>query len=170
MTKAKDFVAALQNQRSAQPRSVEDYWKRQEALWLGDLEALRGSIRQWMGPVVEARAAAISDKSFSIMEPDLGRYDAPGLEISLLTEPPQVVLLRPRGLRVVGHVEIGGNSAVGAAGRVDLECGVRREILLRFHQNDRTTWYSFSAGKKRELDEEVFFDLLARTADIRTAS
>jgi hypothetical protein len=88
----------------------------------------------------------------------------------LLTEPPQVVLVRPRGLRVVGVVETGGTRVVGANGRIDLECGIKREIVLRFRKDNTTTWCSFSAGKKRELNEDVFFDLLARTADIRTAS
>ncbi|MEO8284325.1 MAG: hypothetical protein ABI568_13155 [Pseudarthrobacter sp.] len=170
MTKAKDFLAALRSQQIAQPGSAEEYWKRQQSMWLDDLSMLRDSIRQWMSPVVEDHSATIEDRVFSTMEPDLGRYDAPGLEFVLLMEPPQVVLVRPRGLRVVGVVETGGSRVVGASGRVDLECGVKREIVLRFRKDDRTTWYSFSAGKKRELDEDVFFDLLARTTDIRTAS
>src|SRR5262249_36937958 len=105
MTKAKDFVAALRSQRALPPESVEEDWRRQQSLWLDDLSALRGSIVRWMGPVVEDRAAAVDEKVFSTMEPDLGRYDAPGLEIALLTDPPRVVLVRPRGLRIVGITE-----------------------------------------------------------------
>ncbi len=163
-------MAALRNQQSARPEDVEEYWKRQQSLWLTDLSVLRNSIKQWMGPVVQDRAATVEDKLFSTMEPDLGGYDAPGLHLTLLTEPTQVVLLRPRGLRIVGVVETGGSRVVGANGRVDLECGVRREIVLRFQKDGVTTWYSFSAGKKREFNEDVFFALLARAADIRSTS
>lgn len=170
MTKAKEFVAALRSQQSAQPEGVEEYWKRQKSLWITDLSSLRASIKQWMAPVVQDHAATVEGKGFLAMEPDLGGYDAPGLELMLLTEPPQAVLLRPRGLRVVGVVETGGSRVVGANGRIDLECGVRREIVLRFRKDDVTTWYSFSGGKKREFDEEIFFELLARVADIRAAS
>ncbi len=170
MTKAKDFVAAVQSQRLARPESVEEYWKRQQTIWLTDLSNLRDSIKRWMGPVVEDGAAVIKDHAFPTLEPDLGRYDAPGLEIELLTDPLQVVLLRPRGLRIAGVVDTGGSRVVGASGRVDLECGVKREIILRFRNDHRTTWCSFSSGKKVEVDEDAFFELLARTADIRTPS
>lgn len=170
MTKAKDFVTAVMSQRRAQPESVDEYRKRQRSIWLADLSELGVSIKKWMGPVVDANAVTIEDKLFPTTEPDLGNYDAPGLELDLLTEPLQVVLVRPRGLRVVGVVESGGHRVVGASGRVDLECGVKREIILRFRQNDATSWCSFGTGNKRELSEEVFFELLARTADLQTSS
>ncbi len=169
MTKAQDFVTAVKSQR-VQPESVEEYWKRQRSIWLADLFDLQGAIKVWMGPVVDANAVTIEDKLFSTTEPDLGTYDAPGLELALLTDPLQVVLVRPRGLRVVGVVESGGHRVVGASGRVDLECGVKREIVLRFRHDDSTTWYSFSSGNKRELNEDVYFELLARTADLPTLS
>lgn len=170
MTKARDFLAALQHQRSGQSENVADYWKRQQSLWLADLSALQGEVKRWLAPILEARAVVVEEKSVPIMEPDLGSYDAPVLEITLLTDPSQVVQLRPRGLRVVGIVETGGSRVIGASGRVDLECGVKREILLRFRKDEATSWYSFSAGNKRELNEELFFELLARIADIRLAS
>lgn len=170
MTKAKDFVAALRSHQHAESQSVEEYWKRQQSLWLADLSVLRDSIRQWMSPVVEDRAATVVDRAFPTMEPDLGGYDAPGIEIALLTEPPSVVLVRPRGLRIVGVIETGGSRVLGASGRVDLECGVKREIILRFRNDGTTAWYSFGTGVRRQLNEDVFFELLARTADIRTAS
>jgi hypothetical protein len=170
MTKAKDFVTAVMSQKRAQPESVEEYWRRQRSLWLTDLSELRDSIKNWMGPVVVANAVTVEDKLFSTTEPDLGTYDAPGLELALLTEPHQVVLVRPRGLRVVGVVQSGEHRIVGASGRVDLECGAKREIILRFRQEEATTWYSFGTGKKRELNEDVYFELLARTADLPTQS
>ncbi len=169
MTKVKDFVAAVRSQRRAQPESVEGYWQRQQLSWLSDLSKLRDDIKNWMGPVVEDNAVTVKDKIFPTTEPDLGTYDAPGLELDLLTEPLQVVLVRPRGLRVVGVVESGGRRIVGASGRVDLECGVKREIILRFRRDDATSWCSFGTGNKRELSEEVFFELLARTADLQTS-
>jgi hypothetical protein len=149
--------------------SVEEYWKRQKSLWLADLASLETSVKQWMTPVVQERAAIVEDKAFSTMEPDLGGYEAPGLALTLMMDPPQIVLLRPRGLRIVGVVETGGSRVVGANGRVDLECGIKREIVLRFRKDDMTVWYSFGGGKKRSFDEELFFELLARVADVRSS-
>jgi hypothetical protein len=164
MTKANEFVSAVQRQRRSTPESVDEFLKRQHAAWLSDLVQLQLSITSWMNPVVSANAATVHEKSFSITEPDLGTYDAPGLEISLLTEPLQVVNVRPRGLRISGIVETGGNRVVGASGRVDMECGASREIILRFRQAEGSQWCSYGGGSKRVLDEELFFELLAKTA------
>lgn len=168
MASAKDLVAAVRGQRAAgaEPSSVQDYWKRQHQAWLDDLTALRAQMKAWLAPVVEANVAQTKDVEFSTAEPDLGHYMAPGLDIELLADPPQIVTVRPRGLRIVGIVEAGGARVVGANGRVDLECGVRREILLRFRKNETTSWCSFGDGTRRDLGEGLFFDLLFKTAEI----
>jgi hypothetical protein len=100
------------------------------------------------------------------MEPDTGPYDAPGLEIALLTANPRTIVVRPRGVRIVGLVQTDGARVSGARGRVDLECGVAREILLRFKDDGPAKWVSFSGGEKKELDEGLFFELLAQIADL----
>ncbi len=68
-----------------------------------------------------------------------------------------------RGARVLGVVETGGRRVVGASGRVDLECGVKREVLLRFTRTgESAVRCSFTGGERCELDEELFFELIPR--------
>ncbi|MGH7272531.1 MAG: hypothetical protein ACREJ3_19045 [Polyangiaceae bacterium] len=119
--------------------------------------------------MIDAHLATVGDQEFPMMEPDVGQYVAPGLEISLVVgEDARSVVLRPRGMRIAGIVVTGGARAVGARGRVDIECGVAREILLRFKGDDgQTTWISFSGGGKRALDEGVFFELLANVTELK---
>lgn len=166
MARAKDFLRALQTAQHDDVQSVDDFWKRQKEDWSEDLLKLRRSILTWLAPVVEASSATAKNISFRLEEPDTGSYDAPGLKITLLTANPRTIRVRPRGVRVVGLVQTGGARVVGARGRVDLECGVAREILLRFKDNGPAKWVSFSGGEKKELDEGLFFELLARIADI----
>ena len=63
-------------------------------------------------------------------------------------------------------MQAGGARVVGARGRVDVECVVAREMLLRFTDGGPTRWLSFSRGEKKELDEDLFFELLARVAGL----
>jgi hypothetical protein len=167
MTKANDFVRALQTAGHGGAETVDDARKRQKLDWLRDLEALRGSIRRWLGPVMEAGLATVTDKDFPLAEPDVGHYTAPGMEITLVVAgETRTVSVRPRGLRVAGVVATGGARAVGAHGRVDLESGVAREILLRFKDGEAARWISFGGGEKRLLDEDTFFELVARVAEV----
>lgn len=170
MSSAQKFVDALQKGGSrGAARSVEDFWRRYRDRWLQDLGQLRDQVGVWLAPVLKTDMARAVRSDFSTTEPDLGTYLAPGLKIELLSSPPRTVLLRPRGGRVVGLVETPGRPTVGAAGRVDLEQGASREPLLRFLEDgERTTrWLSFAGGEERELNEDLFFELLARCAGIR---
>jgi hypothetical protein len=166
MTTAKDFLKALQATGRDDVRSVDAYWARQRNEWVADLADLRQSIVGWLAPVREAKLATWKDVDFTLTEPDTGPYVAPGLEIALLAAAPRTVVVRPRGVRVVGLAQTDGARVVGARGRVDLECGVAREILLRFKNDGPAVWVSFSGGERRELDEDLFFHLVARLADI----
>jgi hypothetical protein len=165
MAKANEFLRALQAQQGG-VENVGDYWPRRHATWLEDLRALRARIRDWMRPIEEARFATVADIDFATNEPDVGYYMAPGLELRVLVGEPRQVAIHPRGLQVGGVVESGGARILGAMGRVDFECGATREILLRFRQGDTTTWASFSGGARRDLDEDLFFELLARTTGV----
>lgn len=165
MAKANELLRAL---RAVHGRdsTVQDYWKRHKDQWVEDLRTLRSSVRDWMKPIEQEGFALVADTDFAITEPDVGHYLAPGLAIQVLVQEPKQVMLRPRGVRVVGVVEAGGARVLGAMGRVDLESGVTREILLRFRTDEVTSWASFSQGSRRDLDEDLFVELLARTADL----
>lgn len=165
MTKANEFLRALRTARGGE-QGVEEFWQRQKTAWLADLRFLRETIRGWMRSVEDAGFAVVADTDFPITEPDVGYYLAPGLVIEVLVKEPRRVLVQPRGLRIAGVVEADGRRIVGAIGRVDLECGATRQILLRFPREGATAWASYAGGAKRDLDEDLFFELLARTADV----
>jgi len=166
MTRANEFLKALQDAQK-RPETVDEVLQRQKAEWLQDLRQLAVSVADWLAPLVNAAVAKVLPKPFDIEEPDIGSYEASGLEISLVVGGERrVVLLRPRGMRISGVVQTGGARIIGARGRVDIECGVTREILLRFREDVTTDWVSFARGEKRSLDEDVFFELLARVADV----
>jgi hypothetical protein len=98
----------------------------------------------------------------------LGTYSAAGLEISLVgAGEAQVVQVRPWGLSILGAVEAGVARALNARGRVDVECGVTRALLLRFENGDSARWVAFSGGNARTLDEKVFFELIAQVTELR---
>src|SRR5262245_22201332 len=138
MSKANDFLRALRAAEHAGAESADDSWRRQRDAWVADLDELRRSMVRRLGPVCEAGKARWKDRDFDLMEPDTGQYSAPGLEIELLAGEPRVVVVRPRGMRIVGVVQPGGARIVGARGRVDVEYGVAREILLRFTDSGAT--------------------------------
>jgi|HubBroStandDraft_6_1064221.scaffolds.fasta_scaffold271945_2 hypothetical protein len=165
--KARDRLAEALRRGGDAPQSVEEYWRRQKGAWLDDLHALRTRVRGWLAPLVEDRLATVEDREFAADEPDYGHYVAPGLEISLLSDEPRSVVLLPRGGRIQGIAGPPGKRVVGASGRVDVECGPNREILLRIADKGGAGWWSFAGGEKRALDEELFFELVARVADVR---
>lgn len=99
MTRAQDFLRALQAASHADGQSVDGFWKRQKDEWIADLTDLRQSMLTWLSPMIEAKFATSKNLDFTLEEPDTGRYTAPGLEIELLTT-------NPRAL--VGLVETGG--------------------------------------------------------------
>ncbi len=170
---AKKFLEAIRSQQGNES-SVDKLLTRQRDEWIDDLNALRASIRKWMDPIAKAGVAKLKDTDFEMTDPDLGTYMAPGLEIVLIVDTDRHVRVRPRGLQVVGIVEPATGKRVrpGAEermkGRIDLECGVKREILARIQKKGANawSWYSFAGGKERALDEDLFFELLARTADV----
>ena len=168
MTTAKEFLRALETGgRGKEVETIVDVRARQKREWLEDLDALRRSMRGWLGPVVAAQRAELADKDFTLAEPDLGTYEAPGLEISLaVASQRKTIFVRPRGMNIVGVVRAGASAATGASGRVDIECGVARELLLRFKGPSGTSWVSFSKGK-RTLDEGTLFDMLAEVTEMR---
>lgn len=162
MTKAsKTFLKALST-----TNTVDEARRAQQKRWLEDLRSLRANVHKWLKPIVAANRAVLKDTIIEVTDPDLGTYSAPGLQIDLAMSGTVRTILRPRGMQVVGVVETGGARFVGANGRVDLEHGAIREILLRVVEDSETRWLSFRAGRKRVLDEELFFELLARVSHV----
>lgn len=163
MTKASEtFLNAL----NRNPETVDQARDREQKIWLADLAALRDQVREWLAPIVAAKRARLIDVDIDVTEPDLGTYSAPGLRISLAVSGTVEVTLRPRGMQVAGVVQKGRAHFVGAQGRVDLDHGAVREVLLRVPEDGERRWLSFGTGQRRVLDEEVFFNLLARVSAV----
>jgi hypothetical protein len=139
--------------------------------WLRDLDALCASIRLGLAPLLAAKLATVVDRSFSVREATFGTYTAAGLEISLVgTGEARVALVRPWGLSILGAVEAGVARALTACGRVDVECGVARAILLRFDNRESVRWVAFSGGDARTLDEKLLLELLSEVTELEIHS
>jgi len=136
--------------------------------WRRDVGELCASIRQGLAPLVAAKLATVVHRDFSVSEATFGTYSTSGLEISLVgAGEARVALIRPWGLSILGAVEVGVARALNARGRVDIECGVARAILLRFEDRESPRWVAFSGGDARSLDEKVLFDLLSQVTELK---
>lgn len=167
MSRAQDFLHALQARADGKLEAVDTLRERQQAEWTTDLASLRADVERWMAPLVRENAAKVTSVGFSLSEPDVGNYVAPGLTIELVVgSHARTVRLQPRGGRVAGLIASDGARVVGAQGRVDLECDLVREVLLRFRRDGVTSWRSYTTGDERTLDEDLFFQLLARVTQV----
>jgi hypothetical protein len=166
MTTAREKLAEALRRERSEPESKDSYWGRQKEAWLSEVKELCTLVKAWLQPLVDNELVIADDHVFAITEPDFGTYDSPGLTITMLGEVPKTVQLRPRGGRIQGVIVTEGPRVIGAKGRVDLESGPNREILLRFADASGSQWLSFAGGEKREVTEEVFFELLARVVDL----
>jgi hypothetical protein len=78
----------------------------------------------------------------------------------------RLALVRPRGTSILEPVEAGAEWAQDANGRVDIESGHARAILLRIDDPQSVRWVSFSSGTRRALDEKAFLELLVRVTEL----
>jgi hypothetical protein len=136
--------------------------------WLRDLDALRASIQHGLAHLVAAKLATVVVRAFSVTECAFGTYSTLGLEITLVVlGEPRLIFVRPRGLSILGAVETGVARALSARGRVDIQCGLAKVIVLRFPDSKPTRWVSFSGGERRALDEKGLLNLLVRVTELR---
>ena len=117
--------------------------------------------------MVAAKLATVVNREFAITEPAWGTYATFGLEITLVVAgQPRLVLVRPRGLSILGAIETGMASALNASGRVDIESGTSHAVLLRCEDRHPPRWLSFSVEARRLLDERVFIELLGQLTEL----
>jgi hypothetical protein len=131
-------------------------------VWMDDVRALVVSLRHALAPLVASRIATVSEQIFSVSEVAHGRYSATGAAVELvLSGASQLVFLRPRGMSLLGFVETGMPRALHATGRVDVENGRERAVLLRFDHGSSARWYWCRGHKMTPFDEQRWIDLLA---------
>ncbi|MBI3097394.1 MAG: hypothetical protein HYY93_03980 [Planctomycetes bacterium] len=102
---------------------VEQAGNRKKMLkeWLATLRNLSVEIQSWLfrDPSKEELLTTRLEASYKISEPLLGTYDVEDL----------VIVVPPTGHEV--RVRPVGRHVAGAEGRVDVECGPRRAVLVR---------------------------------------
>lgn len=122
--------------------------------WLAELNSLFANIRKWLRKPLDAKLVRLEPGTRTLTEHQLGTYEAPCLTI--YAAGPTVVDVLPQAREVVA-----------AIGRVDLVCGPKREIMVRFNagqwffaqlSEEGTQWISkpvnetsFSAALKKLL-------------------
>jgi hypothetical protein len=132
------------------------------AEWRHDVAELCASARRGLAPLVASKLVVLADCEFWIPDPALGSYTIAGLEMTLLTsQGARMALLRPRGLSLIAAMEVGSAQAKSALGRVDLEWGVERVVLLRYNDCTPSRWLSFSSGSRRVFGTSDFLELFS---------
>ncbi len=136
--------------------------KREE--WVGDLQALMQQFQAWLGGPEFRDTLLVTEEPLELVEEDLGAYTVPSLRVQSQTRHPREVHVKPRAMQVVGGIAFSGHGSQrrivqGAAGRVDLVSGAARQTLLRFVQDDGTSWRWLH--RDGELTEDSFFAVLS---------
>ena len=136
-----EFLKAQKNEDVAQGQKAQA--TREE--WLTALKELYVQLRAWLENARVAGLAEIVERQVMLSEQHLGSYKAPALDLKM-------------GSRVI-HVVPRGRLIIGARGRVDLECGPAKAMLVR---NDDGTWkFAVPRGTpgkwaKADLSDETF--------------
>lgn len=138
------------------PKTVGEHREEQKREWLSALDRFFAEIEAWLGPAVREGVLRTSRSETEIIEPDLGDYRAPILEIR---DDRLTVRLEPVGASVTRVVASGGLRHIGLRGRVDLVCGPIRIPLVRASSG---AWRALPLrGEPRDLTEESFAEILS---------
>lgn len=149
MTGKEALLEMLREERAKKEQSQDIDWATKREQWLQSLQELMQQIREWLSAAEDEGLLSVEDSTFPVTEDYIGEYDAPGLVIS--SPVGRQVDVRPYALLVIG-----------ARGRVHMESGPKREMLLR---NDEGEWLlaSREAGgiiNTLPLTEETFSETL----------
>ena len=140
-----EYLRRRKSQRDAEESAVD--WDGRKREWLDDIKGLYDQIRGWLSEAEQEGLVKFCVGTVSIEEEYLGSYTAPSLSIDLGD---QVVRLNP-AFRLT----------LGAQGRVDMICGVKKAMLMRKGVGD---WGigTRESGSFRiiSLDENSFSELL----------
>jgi hypothetical protein len=146
MADSQSLLELLREQKAEEQRTRVD-WTAVRTEWLADLRALGDRIEEWLHEPVAQKLLRITKRKITLREEALGAYAAPSWEIHA---PSRVISVLP-----VGRVIIGG------VGGVDVECGLKRSLLIRTDSGKWEIWDAADRTKKgRSLDEGSFTELL----------
>ena len=129
--------------------------------WRDDIAALYAKVSAWLEEERASDELRIIEQSHSVQEPDLGQYGVIQLAIQLTAGP--LLLLVPRGMKVVGAILKDGKRLSGARGRVDLVNFADRRALGLF-RGDQGRWFVPTPGEPEpwaELDRDRFRTAMA---------
>jgi hypothetical protein len=144
-----DSSAALSELLREQQREEEKTRKDRDAIlreWTRVLEVLRNSIRRWLKAQLDSKLLTVDDVAMKVTEQGFGDYEAPGCVIKAgLTS----VTVRPAARFIVG-----------GCGRVDLERGMRRSLLVLDEKGQWNVAIQEQGLQLKRLTQGVFLDLL----------
>ncbi len=118
--------------------------------WEEDLDSLMQKIDMWLSDFVKNGLVEIFKETVSISEKGLGEYFAPVRKIRLPDS------------RVITVIPV-GRIVLGAGGRVDLDSGPMKAVLLRFGPGDWRVQVKPGGSRKATyeiLTEDSFSDII----------
>jgi len=146
MADSQSLLDLLREQKAEEQRARVD-WTAVRNEWLADLRALGERIEEWLREPVAQELLRITKRKITLREEALGSYEVPSWQIHA---PSRIISVLP-----VGRVIVGG------VGRVDVECGLQRYLLIRTDRGKWEIWDAADRTKKgRSLDEGSFTALL----------
>jgi len=145
---AKESVFSLLKREKADEEAGDSYRQKQE--WIAALGKLMAQVRKWLESAEVETLLTVEEVQLELREPGLGAYTAMGLQLTT-----------PHG-KVI-HVIPKGRFVVGASGRVDIECGPKKAVLV---QVEPGAWQfaQLAAAQGRwtfkDFNEESFWEAL----------
>lgn len=162
MAELQELFDQWESQRST---SSGDRFEQRKNEWLTDLNELVALIEKWLEPGRERGILHFKRSIVPLDEPDLGQYEAPGLEVHLLAPQSRRLFLEPKGEQIIGVIPPTDPSQPRKRlepiqGRVDLTSGAARAMFVR--GGDRT-WRiqgTTPGSPMRPLSEALFAETL----------
>ena len=106
--------------------------------WVGAVNKLFAEIREWLAASDPAQILQIADGKEEVNEPNVGRYQAPRLEIRAFGKWVGIIPKARKTVKVARPPR--PDAPDRATGRVDITDEVRRYVLYRFSGDGTDSW------------------------------
>lgn len=145
MSKMEELAKILEG-KNKQEKQRKQSIERDKETWLNVLYQLFANIKKWMAPLLERKLATIKDEAIIISDDGFfQRYTAPVLKIE---GKGWNILFQPVGRYIVG-----------AQGRVDIICGLKRVLLIIDNNEWQVAQKTNQGFEYKRFDAELFAQL-----------
>lgn len=131
-------MADLLTERIATLKRKTDSGSEELQAWRDDIAKFYSDVKSWLNREITENSLFAKEQDAVVQEPDFGRYSTTQLAIQLNSGP--LLLIIPRGIRIVGAIVPHGGGIAGAQGRIDLVNFADRRSLAFFRGLDRQ-WF-----------------------------